>query len=90
MESLLRSRQFWLAAVAVAQVVIFQSVPNFPDAIWQAIFALLMVVIVKLTIDDTGKALARTLITAMLETQGLAGFTETQGLITRALAAWRG
>lgn len=50
--SLFRSRKFWLAMVGIAQTVLFNLVPNFPDEIWQAINALLLVLIATYAWED--------------------------------------
>ena len=51
-ESLLRSRKFWLAVVGVVEVLVFHFVPGFPDVIWQAILALIVVLIGAIAAQD--------------------------------------
>ena len=45
LESLWRSRKFWLAVVAVVQTVVFALIPGFPDEVWQAINVILLFLI---------------------------------------------
>lgn len=52
MQSLLRSRKFWLAVFAVVQTVLFQFVPTFPPAVWQSIDGLLAVLIATIAWED--------------------------------------
>ena len=54
MSSLLHSRKFWLAVFAVAQTVLFNFVPDFPPDIWQAIDALVIVLICAIAAEDMG------------------------------------
>jgi arginine exporter protein ArgO len=49
---LLYSSKFWLAVLALVQTVIFQFVPDFPEAVWQAIDAVLAVVIASIAAED--------------------------------------
>jgi hypothetical protein len=51
-KSLMTSRRFWLAVVAVLTTVVAQYVPNFPPAIWQAVLGLVGLLVVALTVDD--------------------------------------
>lgn len=51
-DRLLHSRKFWITIVAVAQTVIFQFVPGFPEAVWISINALAGVLIAALAVDD--------------------------------------
>lgn len=51
-ERLWRSRKFWLALVAVAQTVVFELLPGFPDAIWQAVDVILLWLIGMVTVED--------------------------------------
>lgn len=53
MAGLLHSRKFWLAVVGVAQAVILHFF-NVPDEIWQAIMALISVLIASIAIEDAG------------------------------------
>ena len=50
--SLLKSRKFLLAAFAIVQTVLFQFVPDFPPAVWQAIDALVAVLITMIAVED--------------------------------------
>lgn len=54
MNGLLRSRKFWIAIVAVIQSILFQFVPNFPPAVWQAIDLLAGTLIVGIAVEDAG------------------------------------
>lgn len=46
------SSKFWLAVFALVQSLIFHFVPGFPDAIWQAIDAVIVVVIASIAAED--------------------------------------
>lgn len=50
--SLLKSRKFWLAMVGVIQTVIFNFIPDFPEAVWQTINALLLALIATYAWED--------------------------------------
>ena len=50
--SLFRSRKFWLAMVGIVQTVLFNLVPNFPEEIWQAINALMVILIATYAWED--------------------------------------
>ena len=50
--SLFKSRKFWLAVVGVAQTIVFGLMPEFPDELWQAINALLIVLIGMIAVED--------------------------------------
>jgi hypothetical protein len=50
--SLLRSRKFWLAVLALVQTIIFATIPDFPPAVWQSIDALLIALILAYTVED--------------------------------------
>ena len=50
--SLLKSRKFWLAMVGVIQTVIFNFIPDFPEAVWQTINALLLALIATYALED--------------------------------------
>lgn len=52
LSSLLKSRKFLLAAFAIVQTVLFQFVPDFPPAVWQAIDALVAVLITMIAVED--------------------------------------
>ena len=49
---LLTSRRIWTCVLAIAQTVLFQYVPHFPPAVWQALDGLAVVLIAGLTVDD--------------------------------------
>lgn len=51
-QALIRSRKFWLAVVAVVQTVVFQLIPDFPDAVWQAINLILLWLIGMIAVED--------------------------------------
>jgi hypothetical protein len=57
-QTLARSRKFWLAVVAVIQTAVFALIPEFPDAVWQAIDAILLWLIGMIAAEDAAKALA--------------------------------
>lgn len=61
MQSLLRSRKFWLAVFAVVQTVLFQFVPTFPPAVWQAIDGLVAVLIAAIATEDAAAKRAGTM-----------------------------
>jgi hypothetical protein len=52
MNGLLKSRKFWLAMVALAQTVLFQFVPNFPQAVWVAIDGVISILIYSIATED--------------------------------------
>lgn len=49
------SRKFWLAVFALAQTIVFQLLPDFPEAIWQSIDVLVSVLILAIAIEDAGR-----------------------------------
>jgi type III secretory pathway component EscV len=55
LKALLYSRKFWLAVVALVQTVLFQFVPGFPEEVWQAIDAVLIVVIATIAWEDVAQ-----------------------------------
>jgi hypothetical protein len=57
MSTLLKSRSFWLAVVAVLQSVVLYFL-NVPESIWISINALIAVVIAALTVDDAVKQIS--------------------------------
>ena len=61
MQSLLRSRKFWLAVFGVVQTVLFQFVPTFPPAVWQAIDGLVAVLIAAIATEDAAAKRAGTM-----------------------------
>jgi hypothetical protein len=54
MASLLKSRKFWLSVFGVVQVLILHFF-QVPDPIWQAITALVMVLITSIAIEDAAE-----------------------------------
>lgn len=52
LKALLSSRKFLLVAFAMIQTVLFQFVPDFPPAVWQAIDALVAVLITMIAVED--------------------------------------
>ena len=54
LNGLLESRKFWLAVFGVLQVVVLTYF-NVPDEIWQAIAALVAVLITAIAIEDAGE-----------------------------------
>jgi hypothetical protein len=58
MKSLLVSRKFWLAVFALISTVVFQFFPQFPKEVWQAIDALVGVLIAAIAIEDAGAKFA--------------------------------
>ena len=59
MASLLKSRKFWLAMLALAQTVLFQYFPQFPQAVWQAIDGVLAVLIAAIAVEDAAAKSAK-------------------------------
>jgi hypothetical protein len=53
--SLLHSRKFWLAVLALAQTVLFQFVPDFPDSVWVSINGVLVVLIATIAWEDNNR-----------------------------------
>ena len=60
MSSLLHSRKFWLAVVALAQTVLFAFVPDFPQEVWEAINTVLLVLIAAIAAEDAAEKLGAT------------------------------
>jgi len=52
--SLLKSRKFWLSVFGVVQVLVFHFL-NVPDEIWQAIAALVAVLISAIAVEDAAE-----------------------------------
>ena len=52
LESLWRSRKFWLAVVAVVQTAVFALIPGFPDEVWAAINVILLWLIGTIAAED--------------------------------------
>lgn len=55
LESLWRSRKFWLAVVAVAQTAVFALIPGFPDEVWAAINVILLWLIGTIAAEDAAE-----------------------------------
>lgn len=51
MESLLKSRKFWLAVFGVVQALVLHYL-NVPEEIWQSITALISVLIATIAVED--------------------------------------
>lgn len=66
--SLLKSRKFWLAVFGVVQVLVFHFL-NVPDAIWQAIAALVAVLISTIAVEDAAEKRAATTYTIENKTE---------------------
>ncbi len=49
---LLFSSKFWLAMLALAQTILFQFVPNFPQQVWMSIDGVLVIVIACIAAED--------------------------------------
>lgn len=58
MQSLLKSRKFWLAVFGVAQTLLFYFLPDFPKEVWQSIDALIAVLIAAIALEDAGAKFA--------------------------------
>lgn len=55
LESLIRSRKVWLAAVGVLQTFIFYFIPNFPQEVWLSVNGVLIVVIGTIAWEDSAQ-----------------------------------
>jgi hypothetical protein len=55
MPAIFTDPKFWLAVVALAQTILFQFVPDFPPAVWQAIDAVLVILIGSLAAERVAK-----------------------------------
>ncbi len=53
MQTLLKSRKFWLAVFGIIQALVLHYL-HVPDEIWQAITALVITVIASIAIEDAG------------------------------------
>ena len=53
--ALLRSRKFWLAIVALAQTILCQFVPQFPQEVWLYINGVLAVLIAAIAVEDAAE-----------------------------------
>jgi hypothetical protein len=56
MDLLLRNKAFWAALVAVIYAILYYFVPTFPKEIWNAVFALVEVLIGALAVGETRQA----------------------------------
>ena len=54
MQRLLRSRKFWLSVFGVIQAVVLHYF-QVPEAIWQSISGLVMVLVASIAIEDAGR-----------------------------------
>lgn len=52
LESLLKSRKFWIALFGVVQTVVFAFLPDFPAAVWAAIDVLVVTLITMIAVED--------------------------------------
>ena len=57
--ALLRSRKFWLTAFGVIQTLVFHYIADFPPEIWQAIDALVIVLISTIALEDAAAKRAK-------------------------------
>lgn len=55
LKSLLASRKFWIAIVALVQTIVFQFFPQFPKETWMAIDAVCAVLIGAIAHEDASK-----------------------------------
>jgi hypothetical protein len=51
-QTLIRSRKFWLSVIAVIQTVIFNLLPEFPDEVWQAVNVILLFLVGTIAVED--------------------------------------
>lgn len=52
LETLIRSRKFWLSLIAVVQTVVFSLLPTFPDEVWQAVNVILLFLVGTIAVED--------------------------------------
>ncbi|MFO7663362.1 MAG: hypothetical protein R6X18_12325 [Chloroflexota bacterium] len=52
MQTLIRSRKFWLSVIAVIQTVVFNLLPEFPDEVWQAVNVILLFLVGTIAVED--------------------------------------
>lgn len=55
LNSLLRSRKFWIAVFALLMKVVAYYIPNFPPEIWAAIEELAIVLIAAIAVEDAAR-----------------------------------
>ena len=60
LDALIHSRKFWLAVFGVIQTVLFQFVPQFPEAVWQSINVLVLVLIGAIAVEDAAEKRSNT------------------------------
>jgi hypothetical protein len=58
MNTLIRSRKFWLAVFGVVQAIVLHYL-SVPEEIWQAITGLVMALIAGIAIEDAGEKAGR-------------------------------
>ncbi len=58
LSSLLQSRKFWMAVLALIQTALFLFRPSFPPELWSAISEVLIVLIVSMTVENIGTFVA--------------------------------
>jgi hypothetical protein len=51
-DTLIRSRKFWLSLIAVIQTVVFSLWPAFPDEVWQAVNVILLFLVGTIAVED--------------------------------------
>jgi hypothetical protein len=59
LNSLVRSRKFWLSVIAVIQTVVFNLLPNFPDEVWQAVNVILLWLVGMIAAEDAALKFGR-------------------------------
>jgi hypothetical protein len=70
MKSLLYSRKFWIAVFALGQTILFQFVPDFSPAVWQAIDGLAAVLIATIAAEDVAEKSAAVYVDNKVAEQG--------------------
>ena len=58
LQSLVRSRKFWLAVFGVLSTVITYYIPDFPPEIWESITLLVGVLIAAIAVEDAAMKLS--------------------------------
>ena len=69
MSSLLYSRKFWLAVFGIVQALVFHYL-QVPDDIWQAIAALVGVLIASIAVEDAGKKMGGEIVLPEIKPEG--------------------
>lgn len=54
-QSLLHSRKFWIAVIALIQSVVFALIPSFPQTVWVGIDGVLAMLIGAIAYEDANK-----------------------------------